>query len=167
VARRSSHRSVQSPLRRLARVFYHAAAYESREGRAAEVIAWSNGATGLGFGALVLWLTWSRGVTTSLGLALATTGVAFCALRLALANRYTVWIAAVLGTASIAALGGALAWVFAHLFESVAAFPSIAAFVGGFLAALAPGWSYAQLARQRADNVRDSLIHPISVPSSR
>lgn len=148
-------------------MFYHAATYESRAGRAAEIIAWSNGTTSLGFGAVVLWLTWSRGVTTSLGLALATAGVAFCALRLALANRYTVWIAALLGTASIAALGGALAWVFAHLFESIAAFPSIAAVVGGFVAALAPGWSYAQLARDRAENVRDSLIHPISVPSSR
>ena len=39
--------------------------------RAAEVIAWSNGATALGFGALVLWTTWSRGVSTSLGLAFA------------------------------------------------------------------------------------------------
>lgn len=140
---------------------------ESREGRAAEVIAWSNGATALGVGGLVGWLTWSHGVTLSLGLGLGAAAVAFCALRLSLANRYTMWIAAALGTFSMAAIGGTLAWVFSHLFESIAALPAIAAVAGGFLAALAPGWSYAQLARHRLENVRDSLIHPISIPHSR
>lgn len=163
MVRRPSH----SPTKRFLRAVHHAIFHESREGRAAEVIAWSNGATGLAFGMLVAWLAWGRGPTPALGLGLATAALAFCALRLALANRYTVWVAGVLGTTTIAALGGTLAWVFAHLFESLPALPAIAAAVGGALAASAPGWSYAQLARHRSDDVRDSLVSPVSVPHSR
>ncbi|MDB4937669.1 MAG: hypothetical protein JWP87_4641, partial [Labilithrix sp.] len=39
--------------------------------------------------------------------------VSFAGLRLSLAHRVTVWIAAAFGTLTIAALGGGLAWLFA------------------------------------------------------
>ncbi len=151
---------------RLLRALHHAVLHESREGRAAEIIAWSNGVTGLALGGLVGWLTWSRGVTTALGVGLAAAAIAFCMLRLALAHRVTVWIAAVLGTSSVAAIGGGLAWVFAHLFESVPGLPPAAAALGAVLAGLLPAMSYRKLARHRAHDVRDSLM-PISLPHSR
>ena len=77
-----------------------------------------------------------------------------------------MWIAAGFGTLTIAALGGALAWLFGHAVESPAA-PSIAAVLGALFASLGPAWSYAHLARRRAEDVRDSLLAPVSVPHSR
>jgi len=87
-------------------------------------------------------------------------------LRLALTHRLTVWFAATVGTLTVAAAAGAFAWLFAHVIE-VAAAPSIAAIIGALLASLAPAWSYAQIARQRAGDVRDSLVEPVSAPRSR
>ena len=87
-------------------------------------------------------------------------------LRLALTHRLTVWLAAFVGTLTVAAVGGALAWLFGHLAPLESA-PSIAAVAGALLAALAPAWSYASIARRRAEDVRDSLVEPISAPRSR
>ena len=93
-------------------------------------------------------------------------GLMLVVLRLALTHRLTVWFAATVGTLTVAAAAGAFAWLFAHVIE-VAAAPSIAAIIGALLASLAPAWSYAQIARQRAGDVRDSLVEPVSAPRSR
>jgi hypothetical protein len=78
-----------------------------------------------------------------------------------------VWVAAVAGTVTISALGGSVAWLFAHVVDSALA-PSIAAVAGALGAALAPAWGYAQLVRRRAEHIRDSLIDPpVSAPTSR
>jgi hypothetical protein len=98
---------------------------------------------------------------SSLWIGLVAGAVTMIVLRLALAHRYTVWLAATLGTLTIGALGGLLAWLFAHALEMPSA-PSIAGAIGAVLAALAPAWSYAHLAGRRAENVRDSLVDPIS-----
>ena len=111
-------------------------------------------------------LAWDRLPFHSAWLGLAAGALTMVVLRLALAHRFTVWIAASIGTLTIGALGGFLVWLFAHVIEAPAA-PSIGAVVGAILAALAPAWSYAHLARQRAGNVRDSLVDPISARPSR
>ena len=86
---------------------------------------------------------------------------AFVGLRVALAHRSTLWIAAGFGTLTVAAVGGSLAWLFGHLLDGPSA-PSIAAVLGAVVAALGPAWGYARLARRRAEGVRDSLIEPVS-----
>jgi integral membrane sensor domain MASE1 len=87
-------------------------------------------------------------------------------LRLALAHRYTVWISASVGTLTVAAVGSAVGWLFGHIIESPSA-PSVAAVLGAILAAAPPAWAYSQVARRRANAERDSLIDPVSVPTSR
>ena len=62
--------------------------------------------------------------------------------------------------------GGALAWLFAHLVDNPSV-PVAAAVLGGVLAASAPEWSYAELARRRQRSERDSLLPPLSAPRSR
>jgi hypothetical protein len=139
----------------------------SREGRAAEIAAWSNAATALAVAGAVASVAWSRVHVHALTIGLACGLVAFVALRFALAHRVTVWVAAVAGTLTISALGGSAAWLFAHVVDSALA-PSIAAVAGALGAALAPAWGYAQLARRRAEHIRDSLIDPpVSGPTSR
>lgn len=145
---------------RFLRSIHHAIFHESRQGRAAEVIAWSNGAAALGAGAQTLLL--GAPLAASAGVAV----MAFILLRLALVHRTTVWIAAAFGTVAVAGAAGALAWLFAHVVENPAA-PPIAAAAAGVLAAIVPTRAYVQLARCRSASVRDSLLDPVSVPSSR
>ncbi|MDB4934386.1 MAG: hypothetical protein JWP87_1358 [Labilithrix sp.] len=139
---------------------------ESREGRAAEIAAWSNGATAVAVALAITVLGWSRLPVHSAWLGLAAGAFTLLVLRLALAHRFTVWFAAVAGTLTIASLGGSIAWVLGHVIETPSA-ASIAAVVGALLSALAPAWSYSRIAKRRAESVRDSLVDPVSVRSSR
>ncbi len=141
------------------RAVHHAIWSESREGRAAEIVAWSNAAAALGVGAQAFVLG------ASVGVAVAVAVLAFLLLRLALVHRVTVWIAAAFGTVAVAGAAGGLAWLFAHVVENPAA-PPIAAAAAGVLTALVPTRAYVQLARRRANDVRDSLIEPVSARSS-
>jgi hypothetical protein len=145
-------------VRRFFRTLLRAVFYESREGRAAEIAAWSNALVGLAAG-VALWLELGSWV-----LAFGAAALVFLVLRVALAHRVTVWIAAVVGTLVVATAGAALAWVFAHVIEIPSA-PPIAAVLAGLALGALPGWAYVQLARSRANDVPDSLVTP--VPSSR
>lgn len=148
------------------RRLHHRVFDQSRAGRAYEVAAWANAASAFAIAGGVAWTLWPRYSTNAIGIGVAVFVVAFVGLRFSLAHRMTVWIAATVGTLTIASLGAGLAWVFAHAVESPAA-PSIGAAIGALIAAIAPAWSYAHLARRRADSIRDSLIDPVSVPHSR
>ena len=148
------------------RTVQHAVFDESREGRAAEIAAWSNGLSALGLAAAIAVYGWASLPVHSAWIGLAAGVVTLLALRLALTHRWTVWLAGAAGTLTIAALGGSLAWLFGHVVETPAA-PSIAAVLGAVAAAIAPAWSYSHLARRRAQSVRDSLVDPVSVPGSR
>jgi len=142
------------------RAVHHAIFHASREGRSAEIAFWSNtvAAVGLGGGAFYLERSW----LLAAGVAVA----AFVLLRIALAHRVTVWIAASFGTLAVSAAGGGLAWLFAHVIESPSA-PAIAAILGAVATATVPAWAYGNLAQRRAEAIPDSLFEPISVPSSR
>ena len=141
------------------RGLHHSIFHESSSGRAAEVVAWSNAAAALGAGAQAFILG------SSLAVAGAIAAFAFVALRLALLNRWTVWIAAAFGTVAIAGAAGGLAWLFAHVVELEAA-PPIAAAAAGVLAAIVPTRAYVKLARSREANVPDSLVEPVSARES-
>jgi hypothetical protein len=156
----------RSRLQSAARSVHHAIFHASREGRASEIAGWANAASALAVAAGIVVFTWARLPVHAAWIGVFAGLVTFVGLRLSLAHRFTLWIAAAFGTLTVAALGGALAWLFGHLVESPAA-PSIAAVLGAVAAALIPAWGYAHLARRRAANVRDSLIEPISVPGSR
>lgn len=149
--------------KRFLRALRSAIFVESRQGRAAEIAGWSNAASAVAVAAAAVALAWSRLGGHALWLGVATGALTFLLLRLALTHRVTVWIASVLGTLTIAALGGSLTWVFAHVLE-MPTLPPIAAVLGALVSSLAPAWSYAQLARRRAESIRDSLIDPVSVP---
>jgi hypothetical protein len=127
--------------------------YESRDGRAAEVAGWSNALAAIAMGGAVVWQhgTWAAAGATIL--------VAFLALRLALTNRVTVWLAAAVGTLTVGGATGALAWLFGHVAE-LAWVPPIAGLVVGVAAAALPAWAYTQIARQRLADVPDSLLEP-------
>ncbi len=134
---------------------------ESRHGRAAEIVGWSNAfaAVGLGLAAyhvLALAPLWAAGVFVA----------AFVVLRFALAHKATLGLAALLGTLAVSAIGGGLAWTFAHVIESIPAAPQIAGVLGALLSAFGPAWAYATVARHRARRVPDSLIEPVSAPTS-
>lgn len=131
----------------------------SRAGRSFEVAAWSNAAASLALGA------GSYAGTRSWQIALGTAVVAFVLLRGVLTHRLTVWIAASFGTLAVGAVGGGLAWLFAHVLDAPSA-PSIAAVLGALLSATVPAWAYAELAQRRAQDIRDSLVDPVSVPRS-
>lgn len=158
--------SRSSTWRRAVRALHHAVFHESRQGRAVEIAGWSNAASALGVAAAVTYFGWSRLPVHAAWIGLVAGAVTLVVLRLALAHRLTVWVAAAMGTLSVAAFGGGLAWLFAHVLEVPSA-PSIGAVLGAVLAALAPAWSYAHLAGRRAANVRDSLVDPVSARPSR
>jgi hypothetical protein len=159
-------RSIFGRIRGLARAAHHVVFDASRVGRAGEIAAWSNGASGLAVALGMTALLWARFGSNATWLGLLAGAVTLLVLRLALAHRYTVWISALIGTLTIASLGGGVAWLFGHVVESPSA-PSVSAVLGALLAALGPAWAYAQLAKRRARAERDSFIDPISVPSSR
>jgi hypothetical protein len=152
--------SFRAGIRRALRSIHHAIVYESSAGAASEIAAWANVVPAVAAGAGA-WLA-SSSSAVALGCAL----VVYVALRLALANRVTVWIAATLGTLGVAAAGGALAWLFAHAVEHPSA-PPIAAVAGALASAAAPAWAYAQIARRRLDDVPDSgFLRAPSMPPS-
>jgi hypothetical protein len=142
--------------RRLRHIVFDA----SRAGRCAEIAGWSNAVAGLGLAGGVFALT--RSWPVSIGAAIAM----FVLLRAALTHRLTIWVAAAFGTLAVSAAGGGLAWLFAHVLESSSTAPSIAGVLGAVGAAILPAWAYGRLA-QRREHVRDSLLDPLSVPSSR
>lgn len=146
-------------MRRFLRAVHHAVFHESRQGRAAEIVAWSNAAAALGAGAQAFVLGASIAVSGALAV------LAFVLLRLALLHRVTVWIAAAFGTIAVAGAAGGLAWLFAHVVENPAA-PPIAAAAAGVLTAIVPTRAYVQFARSRANDERDSLVEPVSARSS-
>jgi hypothetical protein len=141
-------------LRRFFRTLHHALAFESREGRAAEVCAWANALAAVGVGGGAYYGVRSFAVGGAVAFA------TFIMLRLALAHRLTVWLAAAFGSMAVGASAGALGWLFAHVSEWTLA-PPIAGMVVGVAATLAPAWAYSQYARTRA-NVPDSLLEPRS-----
>lgn len=152
--------NARTGLSRTLRYLHHTVFDESREGRAYEIVAWSKAFAGFGLGAGAFVLT--RSHLAALCALLAT----LVLLRAALTSRRTLWIAASLGTASVAACGGALTWLFGHVIE-VPAVPFIAGVLGATTSAAVPAWAYARLARRRAESVPDSLLEPLSVPVSR
>jgi hypothetical protein len=154
----ASETSLGRVIARVHRIIFHA----SREGRAAEIAAWSNAAASLlcGGGMWLLTRSWS----SSMIMTGVTPVVVFVALRGALTSRRTVWIAATFGTLAVGVLGAALAWLFAHVLEVERA-PEMAAVIGALLAGLAPAWAYSRIAERRRQNVRDSLLDPISSSS--
>ena len=147
-------------------VVQHAIFDASGGGRATEIASWANAASALTVGAGVAVLLWSQLGANALWAGFAALAVVFVGLRVSLAHRVTVWIAAAFGTVTVGALGGSLAWLFGHVVETPAA-PSVAAVVGAVIAALAPAWSYTHIARLRSERVRDSLLSPLSAPQSR
>ena len=150
-------RSLASLARRALRGARHAILYESRAGRAAEIAGWSNALAAALAGAAALY------EARRPALALVAVVATFALLRAALAHRSTVWIAAALGTLSVSAAAGSLAWVFAQTLETPTA-PPIAAVLVAIGSALLPAMAYARLARLRQDDVPDSLAHEPSIP---
>jgi hypothetical protein len=151
----------RSAVVRFFRALHHVIFHASRQGRCAEIAGWSNALASLGIGAGLFALY------RSVGLAVGATLVIFVLLRAALANRSTIWVAASFGTLAVSATAGGLSWLFAHVLESLPTAPPIAAILGAVGAAIVPAWAYGRLAQRRAENVRDSLFDPVSVPSSR
>lgn len=149
-----------------ARAMHHVVFDASRVGRAGEIAAWSNGVSALAVALGTIAHLWSRFGSNAAWLGLLAGALTLLVLRLALAHRYTLWLAALVGTLTIASLGAGVAWLFGHVVESPSA-PSIAAVLGALLGALAPAWAYGELAKRRARSERDSFIDPISVPGSR
>ncbi len=139
--------------RSVVRALQQSFAYESREGRAAEIAGWSNALAAMAIGGAVVWQhgTWAAAGVTVLA--------SFLALRLALTNRVTVWLAAAVGALAVGGAAGALAWVFGHVAELpwVPPFAGLVAFVA---AAAMPAWAYTLIARQRLGGVPDSLLEP-------
>jgi hypothetical protein len=142
------------------RMLRHLLFNASRHGRCAEIAGWSNAVAALGFatGAMVLLNSWI--------LAAGVFVLAFVLLRLALANRLSLGVAACCGTIAVAGAGGGVAWLFAHVLESYPSAPWVALVVGGIAAGALPAWAYGRLLGLRESGVRDSLTHPESVPSS-
>jgi hypothetical protein len=151
---------------RAIRTLAHAVFDESRGGRAAEIAAWSNAAAAVAVALAIIVAGWDRLAVHAAWLGLGAGAITLLVLRLALTNRLTVWIAALAGTLTVAAIAGVLAWLFGHVVE-IAQAPSIAAVAGALLGALAPAWGYGHIARRRASDVRDSLVDPVSAPRSR
>ena len=159
-------RSALDLVRGFGRAVHHGVFDASRVGRASEIAAWSNAASAFAVALGTTALLWTRFATNAAWLGLLAGALALLVLRLALAHRYTVWISAAVGTLTLSSVGGALGWIFGHVVETPSA-PSVAAVLGALLAALAPAWAYSQLAKRRASGARDSLIDPISAPTSR
>ncbi len=151
---------------RAIRTLRHAVVDESGGGRAAEIAAWSNAAAAVAIALAIVVAGWDRLAVHAAWLGLAAGAVTLVILRLALTSRLTVWIAALAGTLTVAAIAAVFAWLFGHAIE-IAEAPSVAAVAGALLGALVPAWAYAHIARRRASDVRDSLIAPISAPRSR
>lgn len=156
---RQRRRKKLGPVGRLLRLLDHAIFDASRQGRVAEITGWANAFASLELGGLVYLLT------SSWQVAVATLVVAFGLLRIALVHRHTLFVAASLGTLAVSGLAGFLAWLFAHVAE-IPWLPSVAAVIVAIASATVPAWAYAQLAQRRTNHIRDSLIDPVSVPSS-
>lgn len=130
----------------------------SREGRAAEIVGWSNGLASLALG--IALAAWARAPWALAGLAAL---VLFVLLRLALAHRVTVWIAALAGVLTTAAVGGGVGWVLGHAIESWAFAPALAAASGALAVAGPTAWAFSRYLRRRAEDAPDSLVDPVSL----
>lgn len=133
----------------------------SRDGRAFEIVVWSNALASAALAAGTQHLCHAWPLTVTVGL------VGFVLLRVALVHPVTIWLAASLGSLGVAATAGTLAWLFGHVVERPAA-PAIAAVLVAVGSSTVPAWAYARLAERRvnAERPRDSLLDPVSVPSS-
>ena len=105
-------------LRRFARAGRHVVFDESRGGRAAEIAAWSNGASAVALGAAYGARVGAASGARARGSVLRRGALAFARPPPRARASLTLWIAAVGGTLTIAAGGGTLAWLFAHLVET-------------------------------------------------
>lgn len=148
-------------LRRARHVLFDA----SRAGRASEIAAWANAVSAITLGAGAAALSWGKLPIHGAWIGGFVAVASFALLRLSLAHRTTVWIAAGFGTLTVATLGGALSWLFAHVID-LPALPSVAAVLGALVTAAVPAWGYAQLARNRREGMPDSLVDPVSLTSS-
>lgn len=151
--------STQRKLRRFFRLLYRTVFVASRQGRPYEIAVWSNAVASLLVAGATFYAV-RAAVPTILSAVLL-----FVALRLALISRHTVWIAATLGTLAVGGGAGGLAWLFGHVIETAGA-ASIAGVLGAMMGALGPAWAYSELVRRRSESVRDSLMDPVSMPSS-
>lgn len=136
---------------------------ESDDPWAAEVIGYTHGAISVVV-ALALWF----GASVKGGWAVAAGVGAFALLRALLASRYTAWIAALLGTAFVAAVCGSLGWVGGQILE-VAGAPITLAIASGLASAALPLYAYVRyvrrcLASHVATTARDSLLPAPSRP---
>ncbi len=135
----------------------------SREGRAAEIVGWSNALTSLAIGvglAAVAHAPWALAALSAL--------VTFVLLRVGMASRKTAWVVALLGVTCVGATGGAVGWLLGHIVESWTYAPTALALVVSAAVVAPAGWAYARFLRRRADDVPDSLVDPVSLsPQSR
>ena len=154
-----------SLLGRFVRRARHAVLDASRTGRASEIAAWANALSAIALGVGAAALTWGKLSLDGAWIGGLVFVVSFVVLRLSLAHRITVWIAGALGTLTVASIGGALAWLFAHVVD-LPALPSVAAVLGALAAAAVPAWAYLQLARSREEGMPDSLVDPVSMPTT-
>jgi hypothetical protein len=130
----------------------------SSHGRSAEIVGWSNAAAAAAAAIAI-------GVRTAAPWgALLAFLVGFAGLRLMLAHRKTVGIAAMVGTLSIAGAAGVVTWLFAHVVDR-AGFADAVAIVGALAGGAVSAWAYADLASKRHAKVPDSLVGS-AVPSS-
>lgn len=141
------------------RAIHHAFVFESRHGRAAEIVGWSNALAAVVAGASAF-----RGLDLALLPSFAVTVVAFALLRVAMVHRFTLGLAALAGTLSVAAAAGVLAWTLGHVVEAYAWAPHALGIVSALTSALAPAWAYASVAAHRRQQVPDSLLTPLSGP---
>lgn len=135
---------------------------ESDDPWSAEVIGYTHGAIGVVAG-LALWF----GVGLKGGWAALGGVAAFVLLRLLLASRYTAWLAALLGTAFVAGVCGALGWVGGQIVE-VSGAPLALAIAGGLAGAALPLYAYVRYVRRcvvvRPPTERESLLPAPSRP---
>jgi hypothetical protein len=130
----------------------------SSQGRAAEIVGWSNAAAAGAGGIAIGYRT-----GTPLG-GLVAFAVAFAGLRLMLAHRKTVGFAALLGTSAVAGAAGSVTWLFAHVVDR-AGFADALGIMGALVGGAVSAWAYADLAGKRHAKVPDSLVAS-AVPSS-
>jgi hypothetical protein len=130
----------------------------SREGRAAEIVGWSNAVASLAIGVGLAALAHAPWALAALAAV-----VTFVLLRVGMASRKTAWVVALLGVTCVGGAAGALGWVLGHIVESWTYAPAVLALVASAAVVIPAGWAYARLLRRRADDVPDSLVDPVSL----
>ena len=132
---------------------------ESAEPFASEIIGYTNAGISLTL-FLVLVIGTVLGWAPSAGISLA----AFVLLRLALENRVTLWVAAVVGTSFVTAVGAGIGWMLGQVFETADA-PIALAIASAILASILPVVAYRRFIMRGSDDIGRESILP-SVPSS-